>query len=990
MSNSRIGRNTGKPECLCARFSPIGQRGLLHPDAQIQLGGFSGPWSAFVAMIEGLGGTAQNVAIHNNQGNEIGDLRAVEICVPGEWVADNGVLPELTISSPFGTGVSQATWSPGSCKGLEGDVQCWKQRFYECGLDNTYTNFRDTGASITLKFADCPDATFQIPDGTGGWTAQVEAIAAGLASVLPDSIGHTTFCTNGCAGLPAPIIELPDMAWRYAGWRTCPGDKTPIEAIYNSDQREGIKLDLNVVFGPVVYFDRCVSCDGEDEWRSCVDGEEIDDNDLVNGKPICAIPCAAEYPALPALEQCDRGLENGCFFDSETGNQVLGGVTLIWKNCGGVQQVYFVTDYGLDEQEVVEPPEGAYFGDCATGDPIAPPDPECPVLGVVDRCIVTARAVTTGYQVSDFDPGDLEPGDQAVCNFSISVDDPAPSIALAPISGYTITENTPGQFSATWTWQGESNPQQPLSAQITLSTGETATLVGNDFALCSGGGASQALSYAGKQQVKEICYRGKASDYQALDGTPIEGPVEFCPDPVSADCVDCAEGDSGSESAPVVHEIENNTTDFSFSYNDGQLKWQQANDPFNSSSAQPFYDEIIACIEAGGQADLQITDQDGNQGQFTATELVVGLPNALFNGNGDTTLTQSGKVRRAVLVCRTPAGDATNTKAGKVSVCGWADAVRLLEQIEENTSPPKELVVLDVCHDVDGDPENYVPVFVRYCAEVGQPLLVEVFTDAALTEPYPVDNPRLVDCATGEPVVPPTVGPGQYIGKLWRFVPAEEGAEALYWQPAALGGTAVPHADIDTIFTGPNLQHANAPSHTATLTEFSLSTAGAGATALGLTNADTTGTDQLCLMAYIRLDDPVTLTDSNANTGERGMLAYQPCCVGDWEILSIDNTDSDGTDRAAFQPATIPAGIHRIAAYASDLSAFMGLDLRDENGDRLTTYIGKVRYLPPIPIKCYDNGVLTNAATGAVVTPGEFDRWCPPPGCCIGTVQDCA
>lgn len=269
-------------------------------------------------------------------------------------------------------------------------IDCWKQQFYECGLDNTFTSFRDTGASITLRFADCPESSFDIPDGTGGWTAQVAAISAGLASVLTDSFQHATFCTNGCGGLPKPIVELPDMKWRYAGWRTCPGDKTPIEAVYNSDQRKGVLLDLNVIFTDIQYFDRCIDTETKEvEWRDCRTGELADPALIADGKPLCAIPCADQYPDLPDVELCSSGVENGCFFtQSENGPvQTLAGVTQLWKVCGEIVQVQYVTNYGADDQAEVAIPEGGYFGDCATGDPISPPAAECEKVDV-DLCLV--------------------------------------------------------------------------------------------------------------------------------------------------------------------------------------------------------------------------------------------------------------------------------------------------------------------------------------------------------------------------------------------------------------------------------------------------------------------------------------------------------------------------------------------------------------------------------------------------------------------------
>lgn len=78
-----------------------------------------------------------------------------------------------------------------------------------------------------------------------------------------------------------------------------------------------------------------------------------------------------------------------------------------------------------------------------------------------------------------------------------------------------------------------------------------------------------------------------------------------------------------------------------------------------------------------------------------------------------------------------------------------------LTQIEANTAPPAEQIqVLAACDDVDGDPANFVPVWVRYTLVAGQPLTTEYFADAGLTAPYVPVGP-IVDCTTGIEVEAP-------------------------------------------------------------------------------------------------------------------------------------------------------------------------------------------------------------------------------------------
>jgi hypothetical protein len=258
-------------------------------------------------------------------------------------------------------------------------------------------------------------------------------------------------------------------------------------------------------------------------------------------------------------------------------------------------------------------------------------------------------------------------------------------------------------------------------------------------------------------------------------GDPIPEPEPEC---VVA-CVPCQEGSETGE--PVVHQIQDDNTDFSYSYNDDTLKLQ-GQSPFNSPDAQPFFDAIIACIESGGEAEITFTDQDGNQGVFTANEILDNNGSSgAFGGVGDTSLVQSGKVRTAVTVCSTGAGDVKGSEL--VTVCGLDELLEKLCLIESNTSPATQIQVLNLCDDVDGDPANFVPVFVQYTIVQGQPLLTEIFSDVALSTPYEIQG-ILVDCATGEPVDPPAP-----ICSIEDALVPCEGSEALCAH--ALGGLPV-------------------------------------------------------------------------------------------------------------------------------------------------------------------------------------------------------
>lgn len=120
---------------------------------------------------------------------------------------------------------------------------------------------------------------------------------------------------------------------------------------------------------------------------------------------------------------------------------------------------------------------------------------------------------------------------------------------------------------------------------------------------------------------------------------------------------ECGAGD-GSSTGSFTQTISGNNTDTTFSYNATTLKWQGQN-PFNDPSAQGMLDFIDDCLAAGGSVDLAITDQSGNAGAFTITGYVSNNPpvSVAYSGTGDTSLTQSGKVREAVATCSATVND---------------------------------------------------------------------------------------------------------------------------------------------------------------------------------------------------------------------------------------------------------------------------------------------------------------------------------------------
>lgn len=216
----------------------------------------------------------------------------------------------------------------------------------------------------------------------------------------------------------------------------------------------------------------------------------------------------------------------------------------------------------------------------------------------------------------------------------------------------------------------------------------------------------------------------------------------------------CIKG-SGAAGDTTTHQIQNNNTDLTYSYNTTTLNLQ-GQQPFNSPDAQPAFDAIVLCIEDGGAAKITFTDQDGNQGFFEATGITtgtVGGTNGLFTGIGDTSQVQSGKVRTMVVVC---CGAGEEISVVQTEGCFDESILNKLCQIESNTTQKQRIQVLPACDKLVDD--SLVNIFIKYTFVQCQPVLTELFTDVQLTQVYNNNTSagQLVDCATEEPIEDPT------------------------------------------------------------------------------------------------------------------------------------------------------------------------------------------------------------------------------------------
>ena len=272
------------------------------------------------------------------------------------------------------------------CAGKQKYQYCKKEKFFEGGADNTpiVGMVSDTNVVLTATFDTAPPATGGYASATS-LSDQVANIATALSGMMPWAAQVGPFCTNGCGGLPEPVVPVPGMSFRYAGFRVCPGQPLPISVTYTSDQqKKPIELPLDYVETPEVRLWCCVDCEGNEKCVRQDNGEPY--------TPICAITCGEDFPEI-AEPACSFVTVEACkaqFFDENEaplvdadGNpapiKTLEGVSLLYSICSGVTSFEGATTLnGSGDPVVVTLDPGEQYVDCKTLAPIAPPVPECP------------------------------------------------------------------------------------------------------------------------------------------------------------------------------------------------------------------------------------------------------------------------------------------------------------------------------------------------------------------------------------------------------------------------------------------------------------------------------------------------------------------------------------------------------------------------------------------------------------------------------------
>lgn len=148
---------------------------------------------------------------------------------------------------------------------------------------------------------------------------------------------------------------------------------------------------------------------------------------------------------------------------------------------------------------------------------------------------------------------------------------------------------------------------------------------------------------------------------------------------------------------------------------------------------------------------------------------------------------------------------------------------------------------------------------------------------------------------------------------VYRMSQPSAGVNVRRWTAAP---DAVPHGNVDAIWTGPTDPLNGFPTHPNTPTQDIVEA-----------NWNYAGPDdQMEAWAWIELTQPTWLRDNNGNTGERGEVWIAECC-GTPRLLQKTTVNTPSSDRNLLDPVLIPAGIHMLYVRQSDQSANQGFDL---------------------------------------------------------------
>lgn len=284
-------------------------------------------------------------------------------------------------------------------------TECVESQEWTYGIDNTGTFYSDV-ATYEIALSDGSTLSFSQDGSSGSWTAQLTewanniqaaADAAGLAWFVeprfidnsnPSNIDGTI---NGPGGTPSGLPGAPSvpialalfdggMAWRYVNFQICPGQPVPVSATRLTSTRFGDDpFDLTAagaVLGPIQRFFVCRECGVAPLWY-LEDGVTLANAGQI---PNCYEPCGTlALTDAPPDRDCTFEIDVAC--DNNNSQNTVDFTNTITRRatiCNGeqIKVDYFQADPN-DPSALINYTLVGDFVDCATGEPVAVPVPEC-------------------------------------------------------------------------------------------------------------------------------------------------------------------------------------------------------------------------------------------------------------------------------------------------------------------------------------------------------------------------------------------------------------------------------------------------------------------------------------------------------------------------------------------------------------------------------------------------------------------------------------
>ena len=841
-----------------------------------------------------------------------------------------------------------------SCPDYQTD--CRESQEWTYAIDNTGTQTNED-ATLTLTLSD--GSTLVINQTNQGalsqWTPQIQewgdeiqsaAESAGLAWFVETRciLGETN--PSGCGGFSGPPSEPVGIAlWaggiraRYVNIQICPGQPVPVSAVYNSATRPNLEMTTaGAVLGPINKFKVCVECDAEtDVWY--IFDKSLGEYRLANAGeiPNCWEPCGTlSLAPAPPDRDCEFFIDLACDDNGDNGNQAgyTNQITRRATVCNGEQIAleYFVEDPN-DPTALVEYELVGDFVDCATGEPVPVPEPNCERIGVNVLCFqdtVEGELVKKSIKEICYDgcPSiyqDSEGNVVDITELTPCADDSA---------DFEIVRECRNGFITIVNYLTDDTGIAEISATITDES--CITKYPKDACYIDPETPNGIVGKRWDSELNAAAFDTNTSTFPTWDthinGTPDEeviitnnwslNDLDF---PLTG-AYDPANGDRDISSQELYYAWLNVTETIKLRDTNGNTgeyisifvedcnkdMVQVVKDKFTTGASRNAGEFLTLCpgihkiaiqisdYSVYGGFKLQYSSDDGaTWAAFPMSDTYSAPPNiittcVLFGEDGSITNIDGTSFLFETIPCSPPCYPLTREEL-----------------------PDTEVSIVDGCDDIDGDPANYVNVTREVIFEGGESTTTYYtnYGDDNLQQEYTIQG-GFVDCATGEPIEEPVVPPPC---ENWAVIDVYKpigvkGVNVERWVTNAITGenSATQAGDIfvgDTDYSGMPA-HDNGVPDGPIVIESDLRI---------LDNVN--GQDQFRYWTYLYITESIRLRELLGRA--ESVDYYLGECCGEPILAASGNYPN--TTGSAFD-VTLEPGIHYIGGTVNDFSAYSGVN----------------------------------------------------------------